>query len=40
MNITFQSVNLKEKYHLEDLRVDDGIILKWILKKEDVRVFV
>jgi hypothetical protein len=33
-----QSENLKERDHLEDLSTDGRIILKWILKKQGVRM--
>jgi hypothetical protein len=26
--------NLKERYYLKDLGIDERVILKWILKKE------
>jgi hypothetical protein len=31
--------NLKERYHLGDTGVDWRIILRWILRKRDVRVW-
>jgi hypothetical protein len=32
--------NVKEKYQSEYLDIDDRIILKWILKKRDRRVWL
>jgi hypothetical protein len=31
--------NVQEGDHLEDLKVDERIISKWILRKRDVRVY-
>jgi hypothetical protein len=33
MHAEFWSENLKGRYHLGDLLIDERIILKWILKK-------
>jgi len=35
----FEQGYLKERSHLEDLSIDGRIILKWILKKENGRVW-
>jgi hypothetical protein len=35
----FERGCLKERSHLEDLGIDRRIILKWILKKENGRVW-
>jgi hypothetical protein len=37
--ITFQSENLKGRYHLENLNVQKSVILKWVLNKSDLMVF-
>jgi hypothetical protein len=38
MHVVSWSGSVKKRYHLEDLDVDGRIILKWILKKYDVRI--
>lgn len=35
----FLVANLKERHHLEDLGTDMSMILKWILKKWDWRMW-
>jgi hypothetical protein len=35
----FERGYLKERSYLEDLGIDGSIILKWILKKENARVW-
>jgi hypothetical protein len=39
MHTKFFLENLKVRDHLEDLRVDEGIILKLILQKETVKIW-
>jgi hypothetical protein len=37
MRVEFWRANLKERVHVEDVCVDEKIILKWILNKEEGR---
>jgi len=39
MHTKCQSENLKERDHLRDILIDDRIILKWILKKQVVKMW-
>jgi len=39
MYVKFRSVNLKGTDHMQDVGVD-GIILKWILKEQGMRVWI
>jgi hypothetical protein len=38
MKTKSESENLKERRHLENLEVDEGIILKWVKKQKGVRM--
>jgi hypothetical protein len=39
MHTKFQSENLKEGYHSENLGIDRKIILEWILEKKDGKLW-